>query len=178
MRLGVLRRVPGRARALGRSARSPADAWLALRMAGWRLGVPLLKWVLPLPRLARLMWARTRRSARDRPQEDRVMALAQAVSGPHGSPRFDNCLDRSLIAYRFLSRAGAEPQLVVGVKRDDDGVRGHAWIRLDGLPFHEPESSLDGFEEMTAFGREGALIAGAAPSGEPATTPRRPDRSP
>jgi hypothetical protein len=172
------RRIRGRARALSRSVHSPADAWLATRMVGWRLVVPVLKRLLPLPRLARLTWAGTARAPRDRTREERVMALAQAVSGPHGSRVLDNCLDRSLIAYRFLSKAGAEPELVVGVARDDDGVRGHTWIRIDGAPFKEPANSLEGFEELTAFGAYGQVIASGAPSRGHATMPPRPDRSP
>jgi hypothetical protein len=177
MRPDLLRRVRGRSRALRRSIRSPGDALLAFRMAGWRLSVPLLKWTLPLPRLARLMWSTPRRRDRNQQREGQIMELVLAVSGRHGSRVFDNCLDRSLIAYRYLSRAGADPQLVVGVLREDEAVRGHTWIRVDGLPFQEPAAALEGFEEMTAFGPEGALIPSGAPSGAPATRQAQPDPS-
>jgi hypothetical protein len=62
----------------------------------------------------------------------------------------DNCLERSLVAYRFLGRAGASPQLVIGVARDERGVRGHAWVTVDGRPIGE--SVPGNFEVMMTFG--------------------------
>ena len=145
-----------RARVLRASICSPADAWLAVRMVGWRLVLPVLKRTLPLPRLARLMWAPASSRARDPGREEQIATLARGLSGRRrDGSRFDNCLERSLVAYRFLSRAGAEPELVVGVTRDEP-VRGHAWVRLDGEPVGD---SVDEFEEMTAFGRDGTIVA-------------------
>jgi hypothetical protein len=155
--------------------RSPADAWLALRMVTWRLAVPLLKRLLPLPRLAQLLWKKPRRAERDPAREERVMTLADALSGPRGSRRLDNCLDRSLIGYRFLSHAGADPELVIGVARAGEEVRGHVWLRLDGVPLRETDDSLEGFEEVAAFGPAGALSARGAPSDVLASIPSRPD---
>ena len=52
---GLVARVGTLARDGVRAARacitSPADAWLAARMAAWALVLPLLKRVVPLPRL-------------------------------------------------------------------------------------------------------------------------------
>jgi hypothetical protein len=154
-----------RLRVLRRSIRSPGDAWLACRMAVWRLTLPLLKWVVPLPRLARLMWSASAQRKRDPAREEQIATLAEAISGRRGGRRLDNCLERSLVAYRFLSQAGAEPRLVVGVSRDEP-VRGHVWVMLDGQPLRD---SVDEFEEVTAFGTEGALIPSAARDGAPAT---------
>ena len=147
-----------RARVLVGSIRSAADVWLAIRMVGWRLVLPVLKWTLPLPRLARLMWAPSSGKEREPAREDRIATLARGLSGRRRrGGRFDNCLERSLVAYRYLSRAGAEPELVVGVSRDEP-VRGHAWVRLDGEPLGD---SVDEFEEMTAFGRDGVRTPAA-----------------
>ena len=60
MSIPLGRRVAGRARVIRSCIGSPGDLLLAIRMAGWRLAVPLLKWRVPLPRLARLMWTRSR----------------------------------------------------------------------------------------------------------------------
>jgi Transglutaminase-like superfamily len=150
-----------RARVLKASIRSPGDVWLGVRMLGWRMVLPVLKRALPLPRLARLMWTPSSGQGREPAREERIATLANGLGGRRRG-RLDNCLERSLVAYRYLSRAGARPELVVGVarKEDDGGVRGHAWIRVDGRPFHEPARSLDGFEEMTAFGGDGTMVAG------------------
>ncbi|MGH2838282.1 MAG: lasso peptide biosynthesis B2 protein [Thermoleophilaceae bacterium] len=157
-------RVVRRLRVLRRSIRTPGDAWLAARMAGWRLVLPVLKRALPLSRLVRLMWSQRHPRPRDPAREERIKTLAEALGGPRRNPRLDNCLERSLVSYRYLARAGAEPELVVGVSRDQP-VRGHAWVRLDGEPVRD---AVEEFEEITAFGRAGAH----------ATTQPPPDRLP
>jgi len=179
MRLPLHRRLAGRARVIRGCIGSPGDLWLAGRMAAWRLAVPLLKWRLPLPRLARLMWAETRRPERDRAREQRIVTLAEALCGPHGGRVLDNCLERSLVSYRFLSQAGADAELAFGVARDrDDPVRGHAWVRLDGEPVHDTVLALERFEELGSFGQGGVLSPSREPSGAPAATPPLPGRSP
>jgi hypothetical protein len=158
---------------------SPADGWLALRMLGWRVTVPLLKWRLPLPRLARLMWSSRSRDERDDAREQRIVTLSEALCGPRGGRLLDNCLERSLVSYRFLSQAGAAPELAFGVARDrDDPVRGHAWVRLDGEPVHDSPVALERFEELGAFGPGGVLSPSGAPSGAPAPTQPLPGRLP
>ena len=178
MKEPLRRRLAGRIRDLRRCIRSPSDAWLAGRMALWRLAVPLLKWLLPLPRLARLMWATRGRQERDPAREQRIVALSETLCGPHGGRILDNCLERSLVSYRFLSQAGAEPELTFGVARDkNDPVRGHAWLTLDGQPVHDSLASLEKFEELGTFGAAGALKQTGVPSGVHATTPTPPDPS-
>ena len=179
MKLPLHRRIAGRARVIAECIGSPADLWLAVRMAAWRLAVPLLKWRLPLPRLARLMWTSSRRAERDRAREQQIVTLAEALCGPHGGGVLDNCLERSLVSYRFLSQAGADAELAFGVARDrDDPVRGHAWVRLDGEPVHDSSVALERFEELGAFGQRGALSPSRGHSGAPAATPPLPGRSP
>ncbi len=154
------RRLWRRIRVICSCVRSPSDAWLAVRILGWRLAVPALKWLLPLPRLARLMWAPRQRGERDHAREERIVTLAEALCGQHGNQLFDNCLERSLVSYRFLSQAGAAPELAFGVARNrDDPVPGHAWVRLDGEPVHDSAVLLERFEELGAFGRGGVLRA-------------------
>jgi Transglutaminase-like superfamily len=166
-----LPRLRRRARVLADYVDGPADAWLATRMVGWRLVLPLLKWVLPLPRLARLMWSGSADSGElGAGRSERIGGLAHALSGPRGAPVLDNCLERSLLAYRYLSAAGARPELVIGVSRESEPRRGHAWVRLGGEPLRETEASLEEFEEVACFGPEGALSGSRAPSGAHATT--------
>ena len=179
MKLPLHKRIAGRAGVISGCIKSPADVWLAARMGAWRLVVPLLKWRLPLPRLARLMWTASRRDERDRAREQRIVTLSEALCGPHGGRVLDNCLERSLVSYRFLSQAGAEPELAFGVAKDrDDPVRGHAWVRLDGEPVHDTTFALERFEELGAFGRGGALSSTDGHSDAPATIRPLPGRSP
>jgi hypothetical protein len=146
----------GRRARLGASLlASPADAWLALRMAGWRLVLPLLKRRLPLARLVRLMW----KGARARPvtaeREARIAELARVVYRSEHVSRPGNCLERSLILYRYLSAAGADPHLVVGM-RNGESVRGHAWVTVRGAPVEEPPSSLEGLTRVVSFRGDGS----------------------
>ncbi len=177
MKAPLRRRLVGRIRDLWSCIDSASDAWLAVRMALWRLAVPLLKWLIPLPRLARLMWATRSRPERDAARERRIVALSEVLCGPHGGRILDNCLERSLVSYRVLSQAGAEPELTFGVARDkNDPVRGHAWLTLDGQPVHDSLASLERFEELGTFGAAGGLKQTGVPSGVRATsaTPRDP----
>lgn len=48
------------------------------------------------------------------------------------------CVVRSLILYHALRRQGWAVTFVSGVRREDDGVVGHAWIEYEGRPLPEP----------------------------------------
>lgn len=135
---------------------SPADVWLALRIAAWALVLPALKLVLPLPRLARLMYKPGRGGTRRMEREERIARFVDWVHRP--LVRADEgCLQRSLLAYRFLSEANAEPELYVGVQQRSGTVRGHAWVSVEGHPIGESAAWLNAFVPVLAFGREGAL---------------------
>ena len=162
-----------RARLLAGCIHSPRDVLLALRMVGWRLAMPMLKWALPLPRLVRLMWAEGRRRASE-PDRQRIVTLAHALYGPRGGRLLDNCLERSLVTYRFLAEAGAEPQLVVAVSDSRGEVRGHVWVTVDGQPLREESEPLEEFAPMVTFGRGGVAISGEPPPVVPPTTPTPP----
>lgn len=153
--LGV--RIRRRLRLLAGCIEGPGDLWLATRMLGWRLVLPALKWRFPLPRLVRLMWWSGEPDAPSAERNERIAALARALSGPAEIRALDNCLERSLILYRFLSRAGAEPELVVGFSRSSGEVGAHAWVYLDGQALPGHEELLDDFETAIRFGRGGAI---------------------
>jgi len=149
----------------------PSGYWLGLRLLVWRAALPLLKRVLPLSRVVALVWPRRCRSAgeRDRTRELRIAAGIGLLFGGNGTRRRDNCLERSLLAYRFLAEAGGEPQLVWGVRRNKDKLEGHAWVVLDGDPLADPAEEVDSFTPITTFGRGGWPVPeppGRPPVGE------------
>jgi hypothetical protein len=150
-----LRRVRRRIRLLAACIDGPTDVWLAVRMLGWRIALPALKYRLPLPKLAELMWLDGGTRARRADQERRITMLARGLYGPRELLPLDNCLERSLVLYRFLSEAGAAPRLLVGVG-GADSVLGHAWVILDGEPVHETRASLEEWAPVLAFGAGGA----------------------
>lgn len=174
--VGALRRLGALARDGVRATRecitSPADAWLAARMAAWALVLPLLKRVVPLPRLVQLMVVppkgADRDTARDTARERRVVALSRLLYAP--LVRADiGCLQRSLLAYRFLGAAGARPSLLVGMRREGGEMHGHAWVTVDGEPAGEPAAWVGQFSPVLVFGSEGARAA--APTTNPVATP-------
>jgi hypothetical protein len=81
-----------------------------------------------------------------------VLRLSQLT----GLPDRD-CLQRSLLLYRVLSRAGAAPTLVIGFRRINGGILGHAWVVVDNQPVIE-EAELLQYSPAFGFGARGAFF--------------------
>ena len=139
---------------------SPADIFLLVRMLAWACVLPSLKHLVPIKTLAPLVRRQPRQSTRNRVREDQIVTFARWVCRATRWSRDGNCLERGLIAYRFLSAANAAPTLVVGVARGEagGGVRGHAWVVVDGQPMGERMSGLAAFAFVLAFGPGGDLL--------------------
>jgi hypothetical protein len=137
------------------SLRSPAGAWLVARMLAWRLALPLLKRALPLPRLARMAAGRRRRPLPFTPAQ--VVSVSHRLFGERAAESSD-CLERSLLTYRYLLRTGAAAELVCGLRRADGGVVGHAWVAVAGAPVDEPAEALTGYATLVAFDASGARV--------------------
>lgn len=75
----------------------------------------------------------------------------------------DNCLERGLVAYRYLSRAGAGPELVIGVAKGAQGVHGHVWVSIDGRAVHDSPSTLAGFEPILVVKSDGSFVGTPPP---------------
>ena len=133
---------------------SPADAWLACRMAAWALALPVLKRVVRLETLARLMWADRGRTAARR-DVAKIAQVSRLLARRRPPQSYDRCYERSLLAYRFLSQRGADPRLVVALRKGDlGGMAGHAWVTVGGRPVDEPDLHED-YEPLVVFGRGG-----------------------
>ena len=110
---------------------------------------------------------------RDPEREERTIGVVARLSRASGG----NCLARSLVLYRYLSRADADPRLVVGMAKPDEYL-GHVWVTVDGRPLLETPETLRGYEEVTTFGDqrpEGRVTAptSSRPAlGSSASTPR------
>jgi hypothetical protein len=126
---------------------------LLIEMMLWSLVLPVVKRLIPIRRLARLMWS-SGGSARRSEQEEAVLRHARRLSRLRPSARA-NCLERSLLAYRFLSRVGSDPRLILGMHRDGQTLAGHAWITVGGKPVYESREALDQFVPIVEFGRGG-----------------------
>ncbi|MFI5178408.1 MAG: lasso peptide biosynthesis B2 protein [Vicinamibacterales bacterium] len=121
-----------------------------------------LRYVVPLPTLARWAW-RSPSGGRDLAREQRIVARVAWVQARTARlrPRGD-CLHRSLLLYRELSRSGADPILVVGFRQAHGRMEGHAWVLADGGPVAESPAAVEAFTPALAFGRKGVLRASAA----------------
>jgi hypothetical protein len=146
-----------RLRSAARLLRTPADAWLTVRMLAWAVILPALTRRLSLDRLAAVMWSAARGDARREPaRERRVALLTRASHRAVTGGRRDNCLERSLLAYRHLSAVNARPVLLVGARSAADGtVEGHAWVTVDGKPVHDRPEDLATYVPLAAFGVHG-----------------------
>ena len=126
---------------------------LVLRAVVWRVTLPVLKYLLPFPTLARLMWSEPRRQE-DHPSGRPDVVLKAWRSGGRLLVS-KNCLERSLLLYRLLSREGANPTIVFGVDRGTETVSGHAWIEVDGGVVHDPATA--DYTRVATFGVNGQL---------------------
>jgi hypothetical protein len=140
------------------AAKRPDAAWLGARMLGWRVVLPVLRRALPLRSLVSLVWPSRRSRRRRRDREALVAATVSQLYGTTLGRADDNCLERCLLAYRFLAQVGAEPELECGVRRVGGELRGHAWIVVDGRPLAHADEGIQTFTPIATFGHRGALI--------------------
>lgn len=61
------------------------------------------------------------------------------------------CLRRSLLRYYFLRRAGLPLVIHFGARRQGDALGGHAWLTLQGQPYHEQPQAILTHTEMWRF---------------------------
>jgi transglutaminase superfamily protein len=136
--------------------------WLILaRLWLWAALVRSLKHVLPIVVLVRLVHARPARDGQSG-LTGRLDVLFRCTRRfPRRPP--SNCLERSLGAYRLLCRAGAQPELVIGMKRATGGrIEGHTWVVVNGRPLAEDTGALAGFAPLLAFDAHGRRTIGPA----------------
>ena len=126
------------------------------RLLPWFLALGALKRVVPLHTLARWSWSPARRASRA-PDPARIASTVLRAGALAGVPDRD-CLQRSLLLYRELSRAGLGPELAVGFQRVDGALAGHAWVTIDGLVVGERDLNPARFAPILRFGARGALL--------------------
>lgn len=151
---------------------SSADVVLAAKACAWAALLPLLKHLVPVKSLATTMRKAPRGWSRNRAREQRIVTFARWAARLTRWRSGGNCLERGLIAYRYLCEAGAEPTLVVGVGRDENGVIGHAWVLIDGRPAGESPAALASYTPVFAFAPDGELREGATANAIPDASSR------
>ncbi len=150
-RVGPARRIGSFARRFAACAK--ADGSLTARLFAWRISLPILKRVVPIATLARVMWTTPTLATDERQRLERVAVLTQFVNTGGWVLVSTNCLERSLVLYRLLSEADANPTLVIGGKTVGASLAAHAWIELNGTaPW---EADVDRYFRIVAFGPAG-----------------------
>jgi hypothetical protein len=88
-------------------------------------------------------------------QANDVRRLADAVAAWHLRSPLGLCLRRSLLRYHFLREAGVPVTVIFGARLKNEeeggGIGGHAWLTLDGIPYHENPEDYVGFVEMYVY---------------------------
>ena len=56
-----------------------------------------------------------------------------------------NCLNRSLILYRFLHKIGVMVKINFGIRKTDNDIEGHGWLTLNGETYLENNDSSEIF---------------------------------
>jgi hypothetical protein len=160
-----------------RQVRGPADVLLLARMTAWCVALRALKHVVPLATLVRMAHPRRTQRTKIAPgtrnhgkgagqapgtkDQEPVVVLSRWVARFTRLSARGPCLERSLVAYRYLTLANFEPRLVVGVapgQANGDPVRGHAWVVVDGVALDETAESLSGFHTVVEFDAGGRRV--------------------
>ena len=144
-RIGGLRRVLALERAerrlLLRAFIALARVDLTLRVAGFR-------------RLA----ARARLGAPPAGGRDEAAALGRArryartidmAARHHVVPA--RCLHRSLVLHEWLRRDGLPGELRIGVRKEGEALRAHAWVELDGQVVNDTPAAVAPFVPLAAW---------------------------
>jgi hypothetical protein len=119
------------------------------------LALAVLKRTVPIATLVRLMATPGGRATRD---PRRIVELVDWLYGPRRKRELGNCLDRSLVLYRFLSRSEPATRLVIGMRRESSELEGHAWVIAGDRAFGETPPSGGGFVTLATFAADGRRV--------------------
>ena len=90
-----------------------------------------------------------------------MVRLASWIYGSRPLTGGDNCLERSLLLYRYLSRTDAEVRLVVGFRNGGEALEGHAWVVVGNRAMAADTDERGAYAPVVSFGRHGRIIEGA-----------------
>lgn len=134
--------------------------WLTVEWAGLRIaGLERTERFLAGP-------GEVRRGRRDPLGRDELRRLSSLLdmAARAGFLRH-TCLPRSLTLLRLLRKRGTPAVLRIGVRRQGEGVAGHAWVEVAGEVVGEPEGIAERFLPLVAdAGPPGTFGTGGLPS--------------
>lgn len=96
------------------------------------------------------------KSATSTPGEWIAATVRSAAIAARRGPFEMSCLPRSVTVWWLLRRRGVPAEMRIGVKKEDDALRAHAWVELKGELLTDPETVRDEFyrfeQDVAAFG--------------------------
>lgn len=136
------------------------DRWLSLSsgerrlLLGLIIGLPLIAVMIHLLGVFRTRrWlerfssnAATRKADSDNMQKAERLAELAEIAGRRGAIAF-TCLRQALMVYWLLRRRGFAPELMIGVRKRDGMVDGHAWVELQGAALNQQNLTHVAFTE-------------------------------
>lgn len=137
----------------------PFGRWCGNALAIGRL-VPLyvalgaLKHLVPVQTLVRWAWRPPAGAADPEHVRQAIARVWRTQSLLHLGDR--DCLQRSLLLYRELSRLGADPTLTIGFRQSAERVQGHAWVTTRDEIVSE-SGGIGEYVPAIRFGPEGVL---------------------
>lgn len=63
-----------------------------------------------------------------------------------------HCLHRSLALHRWLLNEGLPSDLRIGVRKENNELKAHAWVELDGQILNDPPNAVAGFTPLANAG--------------------------
>jgi hypothetical protein len=142
---GQVRKFASRLLLVGRFImRTPREALLVSRMAGWVVLLSALIRVQPLPRVLKLMTPRTpaRVKLKQFPSNERIAQLLDLLLAIDLFVFRPICWKRAAVLHRYLALYGMQTSIVFGVRKQNEGLlEGHAWLEADHEPILEKSPS-------------------------------------
>jgi hypothetical protein len=128
-----------------------------VRLVPTYVALGVLERTRPIASVAAWAWRAPARNIRDHSEEQRGVACVVKLARFAGAVD-RQCLRRSMMLYRELSRLGGSPLLCVGFRKRGTTTEGHAWVVVDDRRVGESDWSSAGFEVACSFGDEGRVI--------------------
>ncbi len=113
--------------------------FLFLRVALWSLMVPLLLRTLSMDKLMKVLEPGKQKDHKEDMQAAKFIDVyVRKVLRLNPVNEGKICLKRSLVLYRFLRMYNIPARFMVGVKKEQGKLTGHAWIEIRGQHFQDP----------------------------------------
>lgn len=61
------------------------------------------------------------------------------------------CLPKNLVMWWMLGKKGIKTRLIIGVKKSEDGIIGHAWLEYNTKVINEKQSVVDEYTVIQEF---------------------------